>query len=113
MINSWETEIIIYIFKNGLGALLINSRLIALLSSIYKIWGTIITNRLTPIMNMLTDERQHAYQSNKSTIDFIYNIKRNLIKTTAMGTYYSTFLKHLAELTGRGYATFYMKKASP
>ena len=34
---------------------------------------------------MLTDERQHAYKSNKSTIDVIYNIKRNLIKKQCIG----------------------------
>ena len=30
-------------------------------------------------MNMMTDERQHAYKPNKSTIDVIYNIK-SLVK---------------------------------
>ena len=34
---------------------------------------------------MLTDERQHAYKHNKSTIDVIYNIKRNLIKKQCKG----------------------------
>ena len=50
-----------YIYKNGPKTILINFRPSTLLKSIYKRWATIIANRLTPIMNMLTDERQHAY----------------------------------------------------
>ena len=34
---------------------------------------------------MLTGERQHAYKSNKSTINVIYNIKRNRIKKQCGG----------------------------
>ena len=86
MINSWGNwNNSIYIYKNGHDALLSNFRPIALLNSIYKIRATVITNRLTPTMNMLTDEGQHAYEPNKSTIDAIYAIERNLIKKQCNG----------------------------
>lgn len=80
MISSWEIGIIVYIYKNIHESLLSNFRPIALLNSIYKIFSTISTNRLTPIMNMLTCERQRAYKSNKSTIDVIYNVTEILLR---------------------------------
>ena len=80
-----EDWVIVYIYKSKTETILRNFRPITLLNSIYKIWATIVANRITPIMNMLTDERQHDYKSNKSTIDVIYNIKRNLIKNNVLG----------------------------
>ena len=55
-------------------------RLITLLNTIYKIWETVTTRRLTPIWNILTNEMQQAYTSNKSIIDVVYHIKRCLIR---------------------------------
>ena len=73
------------IYITGLKTHLSNFRPITMINSIYKIWATISTNRLKHITNRLTDERQHAYKSNKSTIDAIYNIKRNLVKKQRNG----------------------------
>ena len=102
-----------YIYKSKIKTLLINFRPIALLNSIYKIRATITTNRSTPITNMLTDERKHAYKSNKSTIDVIYNIKRNLIKNNVMGKYYLAFQKPLIESIGKSNGTPYTRKGYP
>ena len=97
MLSSSKIGIIVYKWPK---THLINFRPITLLNSIYKIRGDIITNRLTPIMNMLTDERQHAYESNKSTIDVVRNIKEISLKSNVMGEYYLISLKPLVELTG-------------
>ena len=70
MIRSWKIGIIVYI-KSKIKTPLINFRPITLLNIIYKLRATTIANRITPIMPMLTDERQHAYKSNRSTIDVV------------------------------------------
>ena len=51
-------------------------RPIVLLENIYKIRETIISNRLSPIMGLLTNEFQCAYKTHRSTKDIIYSIKR-------------------------------------
>ena len=48
-----------------------NSRPITLLNIVYKIWAIIYTNRLTPYMNLLTQETQSAYKTGRSTIDIL------------------------------------------
>ena len=64
--------------------------------------GTVIANILSPIMNMLTDKRQHEYKSHKSSIDVVCNIKRGRFKSNVSGKYYYfVFLMHSAELAGR------------
>lgn len=73
---------------------------------------TVITNRITHIMNILTDERQSAYKSKKSTIGAIYNINRNLIKNNAMGKYCSTYQKLPIDLAGWNFGTSYTKRTT-
>ena len=60
--------------------LLSNYRPITLLNTVYKIWTTIISNKIAPFVNILTEDTQYAYKANKSTIDVIYFVKRNFIK---------------------------------
>ena len=78
--DEWKQGLITLISKSGCAELIKNYRPITLLNSIYKIWATVITNRLKPIMNILTNETQHGYNVKKSTIDIIYRTKRNFIK---------------------------------
>ena len=80
--TEWKQGVITLLFKSGCAKSIRNYRPITLLNSIYKIWATVITNRLKPIMNILTNETQHGYKIKKSTVDIIYHIKRNFIKTT-------------------------------
>ena len=56
----WKQGAITLIFKSGCAELIKNYRHINLLNSIYKIWATVITNRLKPIMNILTNETQRG-----------------------------------------------------
>ena len=49
-----------------------------------------MSNRLTPIMNILTEETQCGFKSNKSTADVIFFIKQKFIKKRSMGKYCST-----------------------
>ena len=80
MPESWLTGIVILIHKKNDPKDINNYRPITLLTSIYKIWATVISNRLYPIMNLLTNETQCGYKYNKSTFEIIFNIKRKFIK---------------------------------
>ena len=51
MPNEWQQGVIALISKSGCSKLIKNYRPIAL-NGIYKIWVTVITNRLKPIMNI-------------------------------------------------------------
>ena len=54
--EEWDTYANIYGSRD-----LSNYRRIVLLAAIYKIWDTVIANRLLPIMNLLTIELQREY----------------------------------------------------
>ena len=56
-----------------------NYRPIVLLTTIYKIWATVMDNPLHPIMHLLTNELQCAYKSKHSAQDVIHFVKTNLI----------------------------------
>ena len=58
---------------------------ITLLTSIYKIWATVLSNRLCPFLNILTNEHQCAYKKHKSTIDILYEIKQKFINGKIKG----------------------------
>ena len=57
-----EQGVITLIRKNGCGKTMKNYGHINLLNNIYKIWETVMTNRLKPITNILTNEAQHGYK---------------------------------------------------
>ena len=48
-----------------------NYRPITLINMIYKIWDTITSQRLNPILNLLTEDDQYAYKHKRSTIDIL------------------------------------------
>ena len=83
--KGWQDGIIIFFFKKGDKRNINNYRPITLLPTIYKIWSTILSNRLTPILNLLTNEQQCAYKTKKSTMDIIYLIKNKYIKGEIKG----------------------------
>ena len=73
--------IITLIFKSGARNNLDDFRPIALLQTIYRIWETVITNRISPIMIILAKENRCAYKAKRSTSDDIYYyIKQNFIQ---------------------------------
>ena len=77
----WQKGIMIFLRKRN--KKLPNSyRPIAVLPSIYKIWGAIVSNRVNPIINLLTNGHQCACKQHKSNIDIIYEIKHRFIKKT-------------------------------
>ena len=55
-----------------------NYRPIILLSSIYKVWATILPNATALITNIPTNEQQCAYKTKRSTQDIIRFIKNKL-----------------------------------
>ena len=62
MENEWKKGMMTLIPKKNDNKDINNYRPIILLTTIYKIWATIMTNRLTPITNLLTSEIQCAYK---------------------------------------------------
>jgi len=62
---------IVLLHKNGEKTKTDNYRPITLVNVIYKIIAIIITRRIAPIMNILTDEKQTAYKSNRATTDIL------------------------------------------
>ena len=64
-------------------------------------------------MNMITDGRQRDYKSNKSTIDVIYNIKRNLFKKQRNGQVLLDLSKAFDRIYRKNYGTSYIKKDYP
>ena len=66
------TRAITLIRKTGCTKEIKNYRPITLLRSIYKIWSEITTNRLKPIMDILTKETQRGYEiKNQQLISYI------------------------------------------
>ena len=78
--ESWNDGVITLLHKNGNRNLLRNYRPITLLNTIYKIWATIMTNRLAPVLNLITNDNQCAYKTKRSTSDVIFYIKQLFIK---------------------------------
>ena len=83
--KDWKQGIIALFFKKGKENDINNYRPICLLQTIYKIWATILTNRLSPILNLLTNDNQCAYKAKRSTYDAIYYIKKNFSKNLIDG----------------------------
>merc|ERR1712105_404003 len=78
--ESWQNGQILFIHKSGDRKHLDNYRPITLLPTIYKLWETIMSNIITPILNIITNDQQCAYRANKYTMEIIYNIKKKPIK---------------------------------
>ena len=77
--------ILVLLFKKSDSKDINNYRPIILLPVIYKIWATIISKRISLILNLLTNEQQCAYKTNRSTQDLIYFIKTKLTQTKTQG----------------------------
>lgn len=86
MPDCWEIGIVILIFKKNGPKDLNNYRPITLLTTIYKIWAPIITNRLNPITNLITEDTQCGYKAKKSTMDIIFCLKTEIYKKRATWT---------------------------
>ena len=84
MPHTWKQGIITYIYKAKERNMLKNYRPITLLNMIYKIWAAIMSNRLTPILNLLTSESQTAYKDSRSTLDFLSLLQKNIKTTTPL-----------------------------
>ena len=56
--NGWQKGLMISIRKSGDGELIDTYRHITLVPSMYKIRATIISNRISPILSILTNGRK-------------------------------------------------------
>ena len=52
---------------------------------IYKIWATIISNRLTTILNLHTSESQTYYKNSRSTLGVLILLQKNIKHDSATG----------------------------
>ena len=81
--KDWETGMPTLLHKNGNGNEMWNYRPMALLIAIYiyKIWATIVTKRLIPITNLLTNDNQCAYKTKtkRSTSGAIFYIGKQFV----------------------------------
>ena len=80
MNNEWIQCIVAFIRKNKDPINLDDYRPVALLNAIYKIWACVVGNRLTPLLNLLTDEAQTAYKPRRSEIGAISQIENDVEK---------------------------------
>ena len=78
--SGWKTGIVALIYKSVGKKLLRNYRSIAILNTICKIWDTIMTNRISPILNLITKDNQCAYKAKRSTTDAILYTKQQFMK---------------------------------
>ena len=70
--KQWLNGIITFIYKNKDKYDINNYRPITITNIIYKIWATVLTNKIKPYLNFLTSEQQNAYKDGRSTIDVLY-----------------------------------------
>ena len=65
MPKEWLTGVMTFIHKKNAVGNLDNYRPITLINIIYKIWASIMNERLIPVLNLLTSENQYAYKNKK------------------------------------------------
>ena len=80
---------------------------------IYKIWATILSNRLTPILNLLTSESQTAYKNSRSTLDVISLFRKTLNATTQPASYSLTSQRPSTPSAETYYVQYSTRKAFP
>lgn len=75
--TTWKNGAVVHIYKNkGGGKECDNYRPISLLQIAYKIWPSLIAQRLAKILRILTSNNQYGYKNNVSTIDAIVKIEQ-------------------------------------
>ena len=79
--DNMEKSRLEYIRKNG-SKIRKNYRPITTLNAIYKITESIMSNKISPYVTLLTNETQREYKGTKSTTDAIFPAGRNLVKRT-------------------------------
>jgi len=85
MPQTWKQGIITYIYKAKERNMLKNYRPITLLNMVYKIRAIILSNRLTPILNLLTSESQTEYKNSRSTLGVLSLLQKNIKNDNATG----------------------------
>ena len=55
-----------------------NYKPITITTIIYKIWGTVIANKLKPYLHFHTGELQNAYKDGRSAIDVLYILNKQI-----------------------------------
>ena len=83
--NDWGPGIPTLLRKNGKRNQRKNYRPITFLSAVYKIRAALMTNRLSPILNISTKDNQCAYKAGMSTMGAIWYTDRQFIKNVITG----------------------------
>lgn len=76
MPTQWKTAVIIPIHKKGSKLQCLNYRGISLLNTAYKIFTTIIADKLKPYSYEIIGEYQSGFRPNKTTTDQIFSIRQ-------------------------------------
>jgi len=80
MPKDWEEGIIYPIYKKGDRSVCSNYRGITLLSVTYKIFTSLLRNRLQKITERKMRDYQAGFKTNRSTIDHMYTIRQIMEK---------------------------------
>ena len=75
--KSWTEGVLCMLHKKNEKDICDNYRPITLINMSYKLLTIVLTRRIAPIMNLLTEETQTAYKQNRSTYD-VLNIIKNI-----------------------------------
>ena len=75
-----------------------NYRPITLINTIYKIWATVMSQRLKPILNLLTEDDQYEYKSKRPTIDIIEIVNNQLKNNATQQTIHFDFSKAFGDI---------------
>lgn len=93
----WKQSSITPIFKSGSRSKVENYRPISILSSIPKLFESIITSKLYPLLNNILIEQQHGFKQKLSTtsnlMSFLHYTLENLNENLQVDTIYTDFSK--------------------
>jgi len=91
--ESWNTALIILIYKKGDPMNLKNYRPISLLSNLYKLFTKILTNRITEQLEKHQGKDQAGFRPGRSTVGHIYTLNQIIEKCNEYNTpLYMTFI---------------------
>jgi hypothetical protein len=80
VLEEWRRSVICPIYKKGDKLECMNYREIVLLCTAYKIFTTILRNRIEPIAEEIIGEYQAGFRSGISTMDQLFTVKQTLGK---------------------------------
>ena len=69
--NGWLKGVMTFPHRKNARGDIINYRPTTTINMIYKIWTNVMSRRMNPIANLLTEEDQYSYKNKRSPIDIL------------------------------------------